>query len=126
MPRQPWIGCCRRCGRNIENRIYGRSETMPGPHLIDLEVTQGLGRLLREYGKVSANRATQVIDDLLDLRMVRYSHAVLLPQVWQYRHNLSAYAAAYIALAENLGAPLLTRDARLASASGHRAIVELF
>ena len=112
-------------GLNIEQRIYSRSETMHAPHLIDLEVTQGLRRLLRD-GKLSAIRATQALDDLLQLRMIRYPHAVLLRRIWQYRHNLSAYDAAYIVLAENLGAPLVTRDGRLAAASGHKAIVELF
>ena len=49
-----------------------------------------------------------------------------LPRVWQLRHNFSAYDAAYIVLAEKLGAAIVTRDARLASASGHAAPVELF
>jgi predicted nucleic acid-binding protein len=51
---------------------------------------------------------------------------VLLRRIWQLRHNFSAYDAAYIALAEKLGSILVTRDARLASASGHAAAVELF
>jgi len=51
---------------------------------------------------------------------------VLLMEIWQRRHNLSAYDAAYIVLAEKLGASLLTRDGRLAGASGNAAIVEVF
>jgi predicted nucleic acid-binding protein len=51
---------------------------------------------------------------------------VLLPRIWQLRHNLSAYDAAYVVLAEKLGATLITRDGRLTSASGHAAPVELF
>ncbi len=66
------------------------------------------------------------MDDLLGLRITRYPHFVFLPRIWQLRHNLSAYDAVYVALAEQLDAPLITRDNRLAAASGHRAAVEVF
>ena len=112
-------------GRSIDRRIYSRNETLHAPHLLDLEVTQVLRRLARQ-GVVSAHRADLAVRDLLDLRITRYAHFVLLPRIWQLRHNFSAYDAAYIVLAEKLGAPLVTRDARLASASGHAASVELF
>jgi predicted nucleic acid-binding protein len=112
-------------GQRIEQRIYAQHESLHAPHLLDLEVAQVLRRLVRE-GAVSAQRADQAIEDLLDLRIARYPHSVLLPRIWQLRHNLSAYDAAYVVLAEKLGAPLLTRDGRLASASGHAAIIELF
>ena len=112
-------------GQRIERRIYSHNETLHAPHLLDLEVGQALRRLVRE-GSVSADRADQAIEDLLDLRITRYPHFVLLPRIWQLRHNLSAYDAAYVVLAEHLGARLLTRDARLASASGHTAPIEVF
>jgi predicted nucleic acid-binding protein len=109
----------------IEARIYSRGETLHCPHLLDLEVAQVLRRLVREHA-VSAQRAYEAIEDLLDLRITRYPHFLLLPLIWQLRHNLSAYDAAYIVLAEKLGATLITRDARLASVPGHVAMVELF
>ena len=112
-------------GRRIESRIYSRNETLHTPHLLDLEVVQVLRRLVRQE-VVSAHRADEAVRDLLDLRMTRYPHLVLLPRIWQLRHNFSAYDAAYIVLAEKLGAALVTRDARLASASGHAAHIELF
>jgi predicted nucleic acid-binding protein len=112
-------------GQRIERRIYSHNESLHAPHLLDLEVGQVLRRLVRE-DSVSARRADQAIEDLLDLRIARYPHFVLLPRIWQLRHNLSAYDAAYVALAENLCARLLTRDARLASASGLTVPIELF
>ena len=112
-------------GRRIENRIYARNETLHTPHLLDLEVTQVLRRLVRQ-GVVSAKRAEEAVRDLLDLRVTRYPHLVLLPRIWQFRHNFSACDAAYLVLTEKLGAPLITRDSRLASASGHAAAIELF
>jgi predicted nucleic acid-binding protein len=116
-------------GQRIEQRIYSQRDLHPeslhAPHLLDLEVGQVLRRLVRE-GAVSVRRADQAIEDLLDLSITRYPHFVLLPRIWQLRHNFSAYDAAYIALTENIGARLITRDGRLASASGHSAAVELF
>lgn len=112
-------------GRLIEQRIYSRKETLHAPHLLDIEVTQVLRRLAWQ-GAITDQRAATAVQDLLDLRIVRYPHFLLLPRVWQLRHNLSAYDAAYVALAEDLGASLLTRDSRLAAASGHRAVIEVF
>lgn len=112
-------------GQLIEKRIYSRHETLHAPHLLDLEVTQILRRLSRE-GAISDQRGDTAIQDFLRLRIVRYPHLLLLPRIWQHRRNLTAYDAAYVALAEKLGAALVTRDARLATASGHTAQVELF
>jgi predicted nucleic acid-binding protein len=112
-------------GQSIENRIYSRNETLHAPLLLDLEVAQVLRRLALQ-GVVSVHRADEAVRDLLDLRITRYPHLVLLPRIWQLRHNFSAYDAAYIVLAEKLGGTLVTRDRRLASASGHAAAVELF
>ena len=112
-------------GRRIEKRIYARGETLHAPQLLDLEVTQVLRRLTQR-GVVSGTRADEAVRDLLDLRVTRYPHLVLLPRIWQLRHNFSAYDAAYIVLSEKLDAPLITRDGRLASASGHGAAIELF
>ena len=112
-------------GVRIEQRIFSHRETLHAPHLIDLEVAQVLRRLVREAA-ISAHRAEQAVEDLLDLRIVRYPHFVLLPRIWQLRNNLSAYDAAYVALAEKLGARLITCDNRLANASCHHAPVEPF
>ena len=112
-------------GQRIEKRIYSHNESLHTPHLLDLEVTQVLRRLVRE-GAITAYRADEAIRDLLDLRITRYPHFVLLPRIWRLRHNFSAYDAAYIVLAEQLGAALITRDGRLASAPRHALTIELF
>ena len=112
-------------GQLIESRIYSRNQTLHAPHLLDLEVTQVLRRLTQQR-VLTGKRADDALHDLLDLRIQRYPHTVLLPRIWQLRHNLSAYDAAYIALAEELAAPVVTRDCRLASTSGHTASIELF
>ena len=112
-------------GRQIDQRIYSRGESLHAPHLLDLEVAQVLRRLVRE-GTVSAPRADQAIHDLLDLRVTRYPHFLFLPQIWRLRDNFSAYDAVYVGLTGKLGATLITRDARLASASARRLSIELF
>lgn len=112
-------------GQRIENRIYSHNDSLHAPHLLDLEVTQVLRRLTRE-GMVAARRAEEAVLDMQDLRITRYPHFMLLTEIWRRRHNLSAYDAAYIVLAEKLGASLLTRDKRLAAAAGNAAFIELF
>lgn len=112
-------------GRQIEKRIYSRNESLHAPHLLDVEIAQVLRRLARE-AVISAQRAEEAIQDLMDLRVTRYPHFVFLARVWQLRHNLSAYDATYVALAESLSATLITRDVRLASASGRTVAVQVF
>ena len=112
-------------GQQIENRIYSRGESLHAPHLLDLEVAQVLRRLVREAA-VSARRANQALQDLLVLRLTRYPHFVFRPHIWHLRHNLSAYDAAFVALTDRLTATLITRDARLASASPSGVRIELF
>jgi predicted nucleic acid-binding protein len=112
-------------GQRIEKRIYSQGESLHAPHLMDLEVAQVLRRLAREK-IVSVNRANEVVQDLEALRITRYPHFVMLGRVWELRDKSSVYDAAYVALAEKLGATLVSRDARLAGASGHRAKIEVF
>lgn len=104
-------------------RLFSPGETLHAPHVIDLEVAH----VLRRYAAVGAltpERGAQAIQDLLDLRLERYAHALFVERIWELRHVLTAYDAAYVALAEALGAPLVTRDRALAAAR-HRATVEL-
>ena len=84
--------------------------------------------MLRRYaaaGEIDQDRGRAALQDLADFPLRRYPHDLLLPRIWALRHNVTAYDAAYVALAEALDAPLLTRDRRLAAASGHRARIEV-
>lgn len=84
--------------------------------------------MLRRYaasGDVGIQRGREALDDLAAISIRRYGHEVLLPRAWELRHNPTACDGVYVALAEALEAPLLTRDGRTAAAPGHRAQVEL-
>jgi predicted nucleic acid-binding protein len=112
-------------GRRINHRVIGRRETLHTVHLLDVEFAHVLRRLVREK-TLTARRAEEAIEDLGALRMTRYAPGLLLKRIWQLRQNLSAYDASYVALAEELKAPLITRDRRIAAAPGHSASVEVF
>jgi len=112
-------------GQRIEQRIYARQDTLHSVHLLDVEFVQVLRRLVRQ-GIVNPGRAELAIEDLLALRITRHAPALLLRRIWRLRQNLTAYDAAYVALAEELRAPLITRDQRIAAAAGHTAAVEVF
>jgi predicted nucleic acid-binding protein len=112
-------------GQRIEHRIYARAETLHTVHLLDVEFAQVLRRLVRERA-LTAKRAEEAIQDLGALRLTRYAPVLLLDRIWRLRQNLTAYDAAYVALAEELQAPLITRDGGIASAPGHSAVVEVF
>lgn len=109
----------------IRSRIARPGETLHIPHLFDIEVLHAL-RSLTLRGTVSSERARLALDRFRDTRFIRYPHTALTERIWDLRENLTAYDAAYIALAEALDAPLVTTDARLARASGIRAVVEVY
>jgi predicted nucleic acid-binding protein len=96
-------------------RINARLADQPlhAPHLIDLEIAQALRRRVT-IGDIALQRAQQVLRDLGDLALTRYPHGLLLGAVWRMRENRTPYDAAYVALGELLGAPVLTLDARMA------------
>lgn len=109
----------------VRDRLEVPGETVHAPHLIDVEILHALrGLVLR--GGISQTRSEEVRADLADLKLSRYSHVVLLDRIWELKEDLTAYDAAYVALAETLDAPLVTMDARLARASGILAEVEIF
>jgi len=108
----------------VDERLFAPRETLHAPHLIDVEVAQVIRRFAAA-GDIDGARGHAALADLANLRLSRYPHGLLLPRIWDLRHTLSAYDAAYVALAEALDAPLVTRDRRLAAAAGHGARIEL-
>jgi predicted nucleic acid-binding protein len=108
----------------VAEHLFAPGETLHAPHLLDLEVAQ----VLRRYeasGELNSARGAQALEDLADLPLVRYPHDIFLLRIWQLRHNATAYDAAYLAVAEALGASLVTRDGGIAKVPGHRARVIL-
>lgn len=108
----------------VERRLFEPHRTLHAPHLLDIEVAQVVRRYAAK-GEIDGERGRAALADLADFPLRRYPHELLLPRIWDLRNNLTAYDAAYVALAEVLDAPLLTRDQRLAAAAGHKARVEL-
>lgn len=111
-------------GHQVATLIADPAIGLHVPHLADIEVTQALRRYARD-GEVGASGAEAAISALHALDLQRHSHEPLLDRVWELRHNMSAYDAAYVALAEALNARLITCDGRLAKAPGSRVPIQL-
>jgi predicted nucleic acid-binding protein len=111
-------------GARVEARLFREDDELHAPHLLDVEIVQGLRRLVRT-GEVSSGRADEAIADLTDLDVHRHAHVDLLRRAWKLRDNISAYDAIYVALAEAIAAPVVTCDGPLSKAPGHRARIEV-
>lgn len=109
---------------NVARRALAADERLHAPHLLDVEVVQALRRMVRLKG-IDVERTEQALEDFEGLLVERHSHHEFVHRIWQLRGSLTAYDGAYVALAEALDAPLLTCDAKVARAPGHRARIEL-
>ena len=114
-----------RIGARIRERLHDPRISLHGPEFLDLEVLNVLRRYVRA-GTVAADRAEAAVRRLDELDLQRHRHGPMLPRIWSWRANLTAYDAAYVALAEVVDCPLLTTDARLSKAPGLPVPVELF
>ena len=107
----------------LADRVIGKD--IHAPALIEVEVVSGLRRLQRQR-RIAEDRAMIGLEWFLDLGTEKHHGEELTRRIFALRHSLSAYDAAYIAVAELIEAPLVTADGRLSRAHGHRAKVELF
>ena len=98
----------------VADRIVS-ADSLHAPALLDIEVAH----VVRRYttaGEIEDRVGERALLALADLDVVRYTHELLLPLIWRLRHNLTAYDAAFVALASVLDAPLVTLDGRVAQA----------
>ncbi len=103
-------------GQKLESLLLKSSREIAAPELLDIEVCQVIRRyfLLKE---LTEDRGQKAIDDLSAFPIQRYPHEALVGRIWKLKDNLTAYDAAYVALAEKLKAKLVTRDKKLGAAS---------
>jgi predicted nucleic acid-binding protein len=95
------------------------SDSLAAPHLLLAEAANILRRSVVS-GTISAEQASLAHADLLDLRVELFPYPPFASRIWALRQNVTCYDAWYVAIAEALGAPLATLDARLAKAPGPR------
>jgi predicted nucleic acid-binding protein len=107
-------------GRWATRALTGVS--LAAPALLAFEAAT-IVRRFELAGTASPDQASQAHDDLVDLAIEYWPYELLLPRVWELRHNLSSYDASYVALAELIDAPLVTLDGRIARAPGVRCQV---
>lgn len=106
----------------LVSRLATTASRPYAPELLDIEVLQALRRQVR-LKRLTPARAAEAVSLLGLLPIARRSHDPLRARIWQLRDNLTAYGAAYVALAEALKAPLWTRDGKLSAAPGLAAEV---
>ena len=103
----------------LTNRLLDASAVNCAPQLIDIEMVSVMRRLVHRR-EIPEARASAALADFEQLPLERYPHQLLLPRIWAYRHNLTAYDAAYLALADALDCRVITRDKHFAASAPER------
>lgn len=101
----------------IDARLRSERRAIHAPHLLDPEVLQAIRGFLLT-GEMTLDRARDAVTDLGHFGVRRWSHRALRERIWALRHNVTAYDATYVALAERLGCRVLTRDGPLSRTPG--------
>jgi len=109
---------------DVRERLLRHDEPLWAPHLVDAEVGHVLRRAVM-LGELRPATAAAALADLADMPLRRAAHVGLLERAWSLRRNVTFYDALYVALAEVLGMVLVTLDARLESAPGLRAEIDV-
>jgi predicted nucleic acid-binding protein len=111
----------------LRQRLIGAGRGLHAPAHLDTEVLSAIRGLLTA-GKIPKDRARRMVGQLNALRIVRHETAPLGWRILALRHDFTAYDAAYVALAEALGQPLLTCDAKFAKAppGNHKAEIHTY
>jgi predicted nucleic acid-binding protein len=118
------IAIATRQGGVIRDKIHASGEPLAAPEIIELEVLQTLRRYAVS-GQIGPERVVAALRVFDDLAIERFAHVPLRPRIWALRANLTSYDAAYFALAELLGAPLWTQDAKFRAIPGAAAMIEI-
>lgn len=117
---------CSELGGRLETRLFGGDELLNAPHLLDVEVLQVV-RSLVAARELSLDAAREKVERLQQMDVVRHPHTELAMRIFELRHNLTAYDAAYLALAEHLSeATLVTCDRSFEKVPGRRARIEVW
>lgn len=117
---------CSELGGRLETRLFGGDELLNAPHLLDVEVLQVV-RSLVAARELSPDAARDKLERLQQMDVVRHPHTELAMRIFELRHNLTAYDAVYLALAEHLNeATLVTCDRSFEKVPGRRARIEVW
>lgn len=100
-------------GERALDDLHDAAGALHVPHLADVEAISVL-RGLVAGGVLTPARSEQALIDLRDFPARRWAAPLLFERIWELRHAVTAYDATYIALAEALGARLITADDKLA------------
>jgi predicted nucleic acid-binding protein len=112
-------------GARIERRLFGDEASLHAPHLLDVEVLQVLRGLVAAR-RLEPEVALAKIEALRQMDVLRHAHLDFGPRMFALRHNLTAYDAVYLALAEHLDAVLITGDHVFEGVPGRRTAVEVW
>ncbi len=104
-------------GKRVLRTIRQNRAALLAPELLQVETLQVLRRVVRAK-ELSLSRAEEALQDFRDMPIKFFPHVSLVNRIWELKGNFTAYDAAYIALAEQLKAKLLTTDSAIANASG--------